>query len=289
LVRDRKKKLAMQPVRRLGIDVDAVLRFKRDDLHLRCKNAHEFKKITSRKLLQEKDTSDCFYQLTMGSTDHSLLMSCSPDVHHFLVVGPTNSTLDLEALATNIRYMKISEQLEIKNTFLTLNESSGMQAEGRQRSSSDTDLHRLSNDLGDPVFGNDNVSGPSSKITSNSGTSTSLSISAMNSEVSEPSGGSVSQVRLGTHAVLGQDGRFVTQGTSVIHFSDFSKLPIDASGIRLSAASVVHEDEGRGPNCRKCAFFSKVPIKSAKMCKSGALCDFCHGSHKRPFIHKRGK
>jgi len=215
----------------------------------------------------------------MGSTDHSLLMSCAPDVHHFLVVGSTNSTLDLEALATDIKCNVISEnpELQVKNTFLTY-EFGDPPLERLPRSYSDTDLHRLSNDNLDPLFANSDVIGLDSK---HSGTSSSVS----KSEVSSSSGNTVTEIRVGTQVVQAQKGNgSVSQGTGVMRLSDYNNLPVDERGVRLSAASHIHGDDQRRPKCRKCAFHMDN-IKPGKMCKNGALCDFCHGQHKRPFKH----
>lgn len=66
--------------------------------------------------------------------------------------------------------------------------------------------------------------------------------------------------------------------------SDYERLPTDALGRKLSFGSLLHGS--REGKCRVCAFSTHSSLTRGRVCKNGALCDFCHVGHKR-FIHRR--
>jgi len=164
------------------------------------------------------------------------------------------------------------------------------------RSYSDSDIQKLAIELdinedrniGVPVFSKDdmldlssNHSSTLSHLTSKSRASSFLA----KSEVSSISGGSVHQVRLGTQPCLDEEGNQVSKATTEFRLSEYNELPVNEFGVRLSAASSQHQP-GKRSRCRKCAFYNTFSMKRGKVCKNGALCDFCHDSHDR-FIHRR--
>lgn len=278
-----KTRLSMKLVRTLKIGVDSLVLFGTDGLQWRFKNPREIKKVQSLQLLREKDSSEVLYKLTVGSTHHSLLMACAIDAKHFSVVDCSNSTLDLKAQAQCKVVTEASEspKMEIKNTFIDLQSQVETEAlhwmrEGRPRSNSETDIQKLAS-----LNANDEMSEVSSNVTSKSRASS----FSLKSEVSSMSGGSVTEVRLGTQAVMSEDGTLTSESTDVIHAADYYKLPVDDFGVRLSAASVYHQ-RGRKKQCRKCAFHNIASFQKGKLCRYGALCDFCHGPHQR-FVHRK--
>lgn len=94
LATDHKSKLAMQSPRQLCVGYGSVIAFSPDTFRRRGKR-HEMKKVKELRLVREMEPSDCseyFYKLTVGSTDHGLLMSCSQDSTNFVVANPSNST-----------------------------------------------------------------------------------------------------------------------------------------------------------------------------------------------------
>lgn len=293
---NRKKKPVMQPIRRLEIGVDTVVLVNADGLRSRHKKVQEFKKISSRRLLREKDSTESLYKLTVGSTNHSLLMAGAQDSSYFFMVDSLNSTVDLNAVtewktadAEKIEGPKV----EFKNTFVTVKicpeesskEGSNDLRGGMVRSYSDTDIQKLvvELDMAEEKTNQTSIFATDDMISSGqSGTSYSNSLQ---SEVSSLSGGSVSQVRIGTQTVSTEDGRPMPSPTNQVHFSEYMKLPVNEIGDRLPAASVSHQN-GRRTQCRKCAFYNTFSHTRGKSCKNGALCDFCHESHYR-FIHRR--
>lgn len=298
LAKDRKKKAVMQPVRRLEIGMDSVIVYDADKLQWKGKNAQEAKKINTLRLSRDRDTADeGLYKVILGRPDHSLLMSS--DATHFVVVNAINSTLDMKAIAKCDKVAQRAEPaMEIKNTFLEYKDETddGAGVRGIPRSYSDSDIQKLAFELdlnedrnvGMPVFSKDdmldlssNHSSTLSHLTSKSRASSFLA----KSEVSSISGGSVHQVRLGTQPCLDEEGNQVSKATTEFRLSEYNELPVNEFGVRLSAASSQHQP-GKRSRCRKCAFYNTFSIKRGKVCKNGALCDFCHDSHDR-FIHRR--
>lgn len=300
LTRDRKKKSAMKRIRQLEIGLDSIVAFNADGLQWRGKKVQEVKKISSIRLSRDKDSTDSLYKLTLGRTDHALLMSCGQDSNYFFVVDSSNSTVDVKVVNERDEATKTSEipKMEIKNTFINVELEADTDARdhsprGIPRSYSDTDIQKLAVELEleDPripprsIFANDDMldlsSNHSSTLTSKSRASSYFA----RSDMSSISGGSITQVRVGTQAVVDEDGNQAFNGSNEVKFTDYSKLPVNEYGVRLSAASVMHQP-GRRSKCRKCAFYNTFSIKKGKICKNGALCGFCHDAHDR-FIHRR--
>lgn len=96
LTRNRKKKIAMQTVRRLEVGYDCLVALDASALHRQGKKSWELKKIKSLRLVRQKDPSECYYKLEVGSPNQSLLMSYSEDSDHFLVVHSSDSTMTLQ-------------------------------------------------------------------------------------------------------------------------------------------------------------------------------------------------
>lgn len=296
LATDRKKKVQMQPVRRLEVGADSLFAFNADSLRSRSKKAQDVKKISSLRLVRDNDPAASLYKLTMGSTDHSLLMCCAEDSSHFLVINASNSTLNLKAVADCNRDPETSKipKMEIKNTFINVELTEEKAAPGIPRSYSDTDIHRLAVELemeeavtfptGPGIFSNDDMLDLSSNRSSNLTSKSRASSFLAKSDVSSVSGGSIAQVRVGTQSVV-EDGQQLSKSSNVMQLSEYSKLPVNELGMRLPAASITHQP-GRKSKCRKCAFYNTFSLKKGKMCKNGALCDFCHDTHDR-FIHRR--
>jgi len=118
LARDRKKNILMQQVRRLEISQNAIV-FNRESLQWLGKKAQEMKKISSTRLVRDMDSTEPLYKITLGSTNHSLLLSCALDAKHFLVLNATNSTVDeMKAAAACNKAAEAVEKLEVKNTLL---------------------------------------------------------------------------------------------------------------------------------------------------------------------------
>lgn len=90
------KKIVIKPACRLEIGVDSVVAFNANSLPWQGKKAQEVKKVSSLQLVHDKDPITSLYKLTVGSTDHSLLMSCAQDSRHFLVVSPLSSAPQLQ-------------------------------------------------------------------------------------------------------------------------------------------------------------------------------------------------
>lgn len=88
LTGDLNKKTVIKPACSLETGVDSVVAFNANSLPWQGKKAQEVKKVSSLRLVHEKDPTTSLYKLTVGSTDHSLLMSCAQDSSHFLVVSP---------------------------------------------------------------------------------------------------------------------------------------------------------------------------------------------------------
>jgi len=295
LAKDRQKKIDMQPIRRLEIGVHSVVAFNADGLQWRGKKAQEVKKITSLRLLRDKNPTEGLYKLTVGSTDHSLLMSCSENSSHFVVINSLNSTLNLKALADSNRASETSEvpKMEIKNTFINVEVKEEKEARdemlaGIPRSYSDTDMKRLAMALemeeaqhfpqSKPIFDTDVLD-----LSSNH--SSTLTSKSRASYVSSMSGGSITGIRVGTTPVINEEGKLTSKSSNQINLSDYANLPVNEAGTRLTAASVNHQP-GRRSKCHKCAFYNTFSFKKGKVCKNGALCDFCHETHDR-FIHRR--
>jgi len=295
LAKDRHKKVVMQPVRRLEVGVDSVVVFNTDGLQWRGKKAQEVKKITRLRLVRDKNPTEGLYKLTIGSTDHSLLMSSAQDSSHFLVINSTNSTVDLKARADGATVSATCEipKMEIKNTFITYEESKNEKLAGIPRSYSDTDMRKLAMAIemeadypfptGKPILGTDDVLDLSSNHSSTVGST--LTSKSRASYVSSMSGGSITGIRVGTTIGMDNQGQLTSKGSDQIVLSDYAKLPVNAQGIRISAASANHQP-GRRSKCHKCAFYNTFSFKKGKVCKNGALCDFCHETHDR-FIHRR--
>jgi len=296
LTRDRKKAMSMQPVRRLEIGVDSIIAFNGDGLQWRGKKAKEVKKISSLRLVKEKQPTEGLYRVTVGSTDHSLLMSSAQDASHFFVINSVNSTVNFKAVADcNGAAESAENKVQIKNTFLDVETEAEKEARAQMsipRSYSDTDIRKLAIEremeeegaVSTSIFADgdrlDLSSNRSSTLTSKSGSSF-----AAKSQVSSMSGGSIAGVRVGTQFVIDEDGQQTSLSTKAIQLTDYSELPVNESGVRISAASVTHQP-GRKSKCRKCAFYNTFSMKKGKICKNGALCDFCHETHDR-FIHRR--
>lgn len=300
LTRDtKKKKLAMRSVRRLEVGYGgAVVVFNADGLQWRGKKAEEVKQITSIRLVREKEmeSAEGFYKLTVGSTKHSLLMSCAPDAKHFVVANSENSTIDFETVAAQQMAAEASEapKMTIKNTFVEVKlEDDKERCQPIPRSYSDSDLQKLAMELEmgeaqfsqQPIFANDDMldlsSNRSSALTSKSRASSLFA----KSEISSMSGGSIIGIRMGTEFTTDKEGNQESNGTKEISLNSYASLPVNELGVRLSAASVSHTS-GRRSKCRKCAFYNTFSMKKGKICKNGALCDFCHEGHDR-FIHRR--
>lgn len=150
LAKDRKKRLMMQSVRRLDIGVDSVIAFNSGDLRWLEKKSSRAKKIRS---LEIVSCTEGLYKLTLGSTEHSLLISHSLDANCFVVANPTNSTLDSKALAdcgrSDATYEFPKMEVQVKNTFVQYEEEKegGDAFGGRPRSFSDSDIHALALEL----------------------------------------------------------------------------------------------------------------------------------------------
>lgn len=299
LVKDRKKRMTMQTVRRLQIGADSAVMYNADGLQWRGKKAQELKKISglSLRVSREQEITEGLYKVTVGSTDHALLVSYEPNPTSLLVVNSTNSTMDLKGLAAAKKPDDSDVKMNIKNTFIEMEvgkEAVDEQMKGVPRSYSDSDLQRLAVELelddlqpvGKPLFSQDELdltSNATSK-TRNTLSSTASSIMAK-SILSSESGGSIDRVRVGTQPIVAQDGHQGSIATREIKFSQYETLPLNEDGLRTSAATGFHLP-GRKSKCRKCAFHNTFSFKKGKICKNGALCDFCHGSHER-FIHRR--
>jgi hypothetical protein len=200
-----------------------------------------------------------------------------------------------DAAAKNAEIPKI----EIKNTFIDVEIEAEKKARaemlgGIPRSYSDSDIHRLAVELEmeeartvpKSIFAQDDVMdlssiGSGSQLTSKSRASSFLA----KSEVSSLSGGSITKVRVGTESFIDEEGLMSSKGSNLIQLSEYGKLPVNELGMRLPAASVTHQP-GRRSKCRKCAFYNTFSLKKGRVCKNGALCDFCHETHDR-FIHRR--
>eukprot|EP00746_Dinoflagellata_sp_MGD_P160629 gnl/MRDRNA2_/MRDRNA2_87476_c0_seq1.p1 gnl/MRDRNA2_/MRDRNA2_87476_c0~~gnl/MRDRNA2_/MRDRNA2_87476_c0_seq1.p1 ORF type:complete len:421 (+),score=74.95 gnl/MRDRNA2_/MRDRNA2_87476_c0_seq1:96-1358(+) len=289
LAMDRKRKMVMKLIRRLEIGFDALVVFHEHSLRWQGKNATTLKKVTSRALVRNADEG--LYKITLGSTSHCLLMSCNQDSKHFFAVNPLNSTVP----ALKIDPKAAQETVEIKNTFIEIKAPNAKLEEGDgegsiQRSYSDSDIHRLAKEYDEQEVGSrglfdDVVMADTSTNSSKSQTTTSCSAK---SEHSSLSNGSISEVRVGTEVVIDVDGQPRSKSSSVMRFSEYSQLPFNDFGNRLSAASATHLPGRRFAKCRKCAFHNAASLKKGKSCKNGALCDFCHESHER-FIHVKGR
>lgn len=299
LIRDRKKKLSMQSVRRLEIGTDLAVVFNTNRLQSQSKNAQELTKICSRRLVREN--TEVFYKLSVGSTHNSLLISGSLDAKNFLVVDPTNSSVDSKALGQRDNFIEIAEtaegprnkmQVEVKNTFITVEPQCEKEEVGIPRSYSDSDIQRLvaAQEMMEaemrykpPFAQGDLASHHTSSLSSES--KSNISSLWSKSEASSLSGDSVTQVRVGTQVIQTEDGHKKTNGTALIKLTEFNALHVNEAGVRLPAASVIHK-HGRRPTCRKCAFYNPMGKTKESVCKNGALCDFCHGPHYH-FIHRR--
>lgn len=287
LAKDRKKKVTvMQKVSRLEVGFHSVIAFKMHDLQTPL-----LKKINSLEVVRDNVPSECFYKLFVGSTNHSLLVSYAQDANCFVVVNCSNINVDLKGTA------RLSErQIESKNTFIVVNDELEKEKRiarnewhgGIPQSYSDTDLHRLAVELNmdeicaSPAFIRANVN---SLTLASSESRSDQTSSAVKSVVSSISAGEISEVRLGTRSYTAEDGRQKSAGSNQMQWSDFSNLPVNELGVRLSAASINHKS-GRKSNCCKCMNYTAFSLKKGKVCKNGALCDFCHGPHDR-FIHRR--
>ena len=126
---------------------------------------------------------------------------------------------------------------------------------------------------------------PDSTVSNESG------MSDAESELSSTSASSVEQVRVGTHPYLDSRGILYTKGSDVMKLTDYMNLPVDDNGVKLTAASARHlniKPNTKGPkrwiSCRRCIWYNAFAIRKQRLCKHGALCDFCHGQHDR-FIH----
>lgn len=294
LTKDRKKRMTTQMVRRLQIGVDSAIVYNADGLQWRGKKAQETKKISSLRVSRDGESA-VEYKLTVGSTNHALLVSCDQNAKSLLVINATNSTVDLTAVA----HKKVADsevKMEIKNTFIEMETPKEIdeQPRGIPRSYSDSDIRQLAVELdmeevrtnGIPLFASDDLD-LSSNATSRTRRTNSSTVSSIlaQSEVSSISGGSIGQVRVGTQPVVAEDGHQTSTATREIKLSEYEQLPMNGNGMRLPAASSTHQP-GRKSKCRKCAFYNTFSIKKGKICKNGALCDFCHDSHDR-FIHRR--
>lgn len=257
LTKDRNKKAVMQPVCQLHIGVKSVVMFDAHGLRWTGKIAEEVKKINSlqTQLVRDKDRTEGLYELTMESTSHALLVSYTQD-SNFLVVKCSNSPALLTSLdqcsSTVGTVSETSEQFktEIKNPFMNAGQESQKEIHeqmlgGTPESRSETDNH---------------------------------------SEGSSMSENSTIQIRVGTNTTTNEDGFLISKGTGLIRLSEYTKLPINDKGVRLSGASATHKP-GRKSRCRKCAFYNIFARNKGKTCKFGALCDFCHEDHER-FIHR---
>lgn len=298
LMKDRHNKMHMQTVRRL---TDSVVMYNAEDLQWRGNKAQDVKKIRGIRVVRDKPSEGGLYKIMVGSTDHALLVSDHPNSSILLVVNSTNSTLNAKTMA---KFIPVEDTpMKIKNTFIEIdveaqaNKADGVEKKGIQRSYSDSDLQRLAVELEYddernvqmPVFSQDDLD-LSSNTTSKTGksrrTSSSNTSSLMRKSVaSSESGGSISGVRVGTEPVATEGGLQTTIPTGEIKLSEYERLPLDQNGHRLSAASSIHQP-GRKSKCRKCAYHNIFSIKKGRMCKNGALCDFCHDGHDR-FIHRR--
>jgi len=299
LVKDRKKRMTMQTVRRLQVGPDSAVVYNADGLQWRSKKAQEVKKISSLRVSREQESTEGLYKVTVGSTNHALLVSYEPNPTSLLVVNSTNSTVDLKVLAAAKKPDDSDVKMNIKNTFIEMEvgkEADDEQMKGVPRSYSDSDIQRLAVELelddpqprivGKPLFSQDELdltSNATSK-TRNTLSSTASSIMAK-SILSSESGGSIDRVRVGTQPIVAEDGHQGSIATREIKFSHYETLPLNEDGLRTSAATDFHLP-GRKSKCRKCAFYNTFSFKKGKICKNGALCDFCHGSHDR-FIHRR--
>lgn len=109
LTRDRKKKTGMRPVRQLRIGVDSVVVFDAHGLRWTSNISEEAKKIDSLqpRLVREEDPTEGLYKLTMGSTNHALLVSYHQD-SQFLAVNCSNPKLKSSA----------DPKMEVKNKSL---------------------------------------------------------------------------------------------------------------------------------------------------------------------------
>lgn len=292
---DRKRKRVMRLIRRLEIGIDALVVFDEDSLRWQGKNATTLKKVTSRKLVRNADNGEGLYKITLGSTSHCLLMSCGPESKQFLAVNPSNSTVP--------ELKNDPSQVEIKNTFIEIKAPNSPKQEGDgegssgpkiHRSYSDSDLSRLAKEYEDPEVGSRGLFDDEESLrlvpssTGSSKSQTTSSVFSGKSDHSSLSNGSISEVRVGTEVVIDQDGQARSRSSSQMHFSEYSKLPLNELGNRLSAASATHLPGRRFAKCRKCAFHNAVSFKKGKACKNGALCDFCHEAHER-FIHVKGR
>lgn len=297
LTRDRKKRHVMQEVRRFEIGVSSVVAFNAEGLQWRGKKAQECKKISSLRVVRENATEN-LYKLTVGSTDHSVLMSCTQDSKYFFIVNSSNSTVSVKAVNEKAAEISSIPKMEIKNTFINVEveeekEARDQTLRGIPRSYSDTDIHKLAVELEmeqphtapTSMFASDDMldlsSNHSSTLTSRSRVSSILA----KSEVSSKSGGSIGHVRVGKQSVINEDGNQTSNSDNLISLSEYSQLPVNEYGVRLSEASIMHKP-GRRSTCRKCAFYNTFSFKKGKVCKNGALCDFCHETHDR-FIHRR--
>jgi len=299
LVRDRKKKMAMQTVRRLQVGPDSAVMYNADGLHWRGKKAQEVKKISGLRVSREKECAGGMYKVAVGSTNHALLVSYDPNSASLLVVNSTNSTVDLNGLADCSKGDDGKIKMQVKNTFIEMevpaDEADDEKTKGIPRSYSDSDVHRLAleleldegRDVEQALTSRDEMdlsSATSRTLSHKTGSSTISSIMAK-SAVSSESGGSISQVRVGTQAVVAVDGHQTSKATSKFKLSEYESLPLNEDGVRLPAASSTHTP-GRKSKCRKCAFYNTFSFKKGKICMKGALCDFCHEGHDR-FIHRR--
>jgi len=305
LAKDRKKKTIQQQVRRLEIGINSLVVFNPDGLR-KGNPAHLTKKVGGVKLVKTQESTS-LYQITAGSSEQAVLMLASTDANLFYVSCPPNSTVDMKAVVLGAKKEEIASkpeyskpEVKIQNTFITIVSEAQKEAReelvggGMQRSYSDSDIRKLAIELEleearhppRPLFADDEIldtsSNRSSTLTSKSRQST---ISFLRSEVSSMSGGSVTDVRVGTRPVVDGDGKLNSRASDYVQLTEYSKLPVNEYGVRLPLASVEHQP-GRRSRCRKCAFFNTFSIKKGKVCKNGALCDFCHETHDR-FIHRR--
>lgn len=307
LAKDRKQKPVMRPARRLEVFVNSVIVVNADDYAVadyvanatddrqsRSGITKSEKKVTSLAIENSAQVvTETLYKLTVGSTDQSILMSCAADAKRFLVVDPTNSTIDLKAVNTFNRTATTCTvaKVQIKNTFveaLSAENNEDVKSQGIPRSYSDTDLCRLESlEMNELRAFPPSLSGLEDKLTvtdSSESNETSCESSMPKSEASSLSQGSISCIRIGTKAGYSEDGKFKSEGTDAIHFSEFVNLPVNEHGVRLSAATMDHRP-GRRSGCHKCAYATMAAERRGKTCRHGALCDFCHESHPR-FIHR---